>query len=437
MVLSWIMEGSNKDGSLDFPNKAPQVRSVSRRKLLKTTGAGLTVSSFAGCLSGQRADDSIFFGTTLPLSGPFSAVGQNIQQAVELAVSHTNEQGDAGESEVSVKFADTKTDPSTGQQRAREFIQDGADFLAGSFSNSVALSIGELASREELLYVNLGGGNSTTGEDCRSNVFVSATNAAQQASGSLGYVLTEGLGDSVYTISSDYSWGQDHKEWDEQYLAPEYGAEFLGNTWTEIGQSDFGQALAEARNSGADIIMFNQAAGDHVNSANQAHEFNMFDDFVCVWPATGITEAAAIGQDIISHENFYAGAVWYWEHETEESQAFVDAYSKEYDERPYGFSACMYVGVRSVLAAIGDSGTTEKRRLRQELEGSELFPQLWGVNEQFRACDHASTIPTMTVTGKEQSEFNKEEQNHFEILDFPENVEEEQMRACEQTGCEM
>ncbi|WP_299267352.1 ABC transporter substrate-binding protein [Halorientalis sp.] len=408
-----------------------------RRTVLRLAGSGFAATSLAGCLSGGGNDsDSVYIGATLPTSGPFGAVGQNIKQAMELGVKHANQNGDAAGRDVEITFKDTQTDPQRGSQIAQSLIQnENVDMLAGSFSNSVALSITEIAARNDLIYVNLGGGNTTTGEECRPNMFVSATNAVQQSSGSLGYVLSEGLGDSVYAISSDYSWGQDHKTWDESVLAPENDAEFVGNSWTEVGQGDFSQPITDAQQSGADVIVFNQAAGDHIQSAQQANEFGLFENHVCVWPATGITEAGQIGQDVISKDNFYAGAVWYWERETPAATEFTEAYRSEYDELPYGFSACMYAGTRTALRAVGNAETVEMDPVRKELEGMELFPQLWGTGERFRACDHAATVPTLTVTGRDPSEVDG--QNHFEVVNAPQNVEETQMRDCSETGCEL
>lgn len=408
-----------------------------RRTVLRLAGSGLAATSLSGCLGSSGNDsDSVHIGGTLPMSGPYGAVGSNIKKAIELAVKHANENGDADDRDVEVTFKDTQTDPQRGSKIARDLIQqENVDMLVGSFSNSVALSITEVTARENLIYVNLGGGNTTTGEKCRPNMFVSGTNAVQQSSGSLGYVLSEGLGNSIYTISADYSWGQDHKTWDEKELAPQYDADFLGNSWTEVGQGDFSQPITDAQRSGADIIVFNQAAGDHVQSARQANDFGLFEDYVCVWPATGITEAGQIGQNVISKDNFYAGAVWYWERETSASAEFTEAFRNEYGELPYGFAACMYVGTRTALRGIGNAGTVEMDPVRKQLEGMELFPQLWGTGERFRACDHAVTIPTLAVTGRDPSEVDG--QNHFEVLNVPQNPEDTQMRDCSETGCEL
>jgi len=84
------------------------------------------------------------------------------------------------------------------------------------------------------------------------------------------------------------------------------------------------------------------------------------------------------------------------------------------------------------------AGTTEMDPVRQELEGRELFPQVWGVGEYIRGCDHATTVPTQTVRGTPPEDFNGN--NYFQVLDIPDSAEqvvETQMRTCEETGCQL
>lgn len=408
----------------------------SRRQYLKYASAGSALA-LAGCLTGGGSSDSdsVMIGATIPTSGPYGNIGENQVKGVELAVQHANEEGDVSDTEVEVEFRDTQTDTQEATQVARELLQrENADFLTGNFSSSVALAIGELAQREDVIYTCVGGSNAITGSDCRSNVFNAGNSAVQQTSGGLKYVLDEGLGESVYEISADYSWGQSIQDWNENQIVPAYGdVEYLGNSFVEFGATDYSQAITDARNSGADIISFNLFASNHVQSARQANDFDLFDDFVCVWPATGIVEAEQIGPDTLSNDNFYASAPWYWQHEAEGAQAFAEAFQSEYGERPLGFSASMYAGVRTTLKAIDAAGGTDTADVRSQMEDRELFPQLWGVGERFRACDHRAAISTMTVQGRDPSEVDG--QNFYEIINVPQNPEETQMRTCEQTGC--
>lgn len=407
--------------------------SGSRRTFLKTTAAGAALTTLSGCLGGTDDDDTLTIGATIPASGPYGQIGLNQREGVELAAEHVREEGTL-DRDIEVEFVDTETAPDTGRRRAQELIEDGAEILVGNFSSSVALAISELAAREGVIYICVGGSNAITGSDCQPYTFNAGNSAVMQTSGGLRYVLDEGLGESVYELSADYSWGQSIQDWNENVIVPEHGGQYLGNTWTELGQDDLSSELTTARESGADIISFNHFSADHVTSANQADEFDILDDFVCVWPATEIIDAAQIGPEILSHDNFYASTPWYWQHDAAPAQEFSDAFYDEFDERPLGFTASIYAGFRTCMDAVADIGTTDADELRAELEGKQLTPQLWGVGERFRECDHRATISTFTVQGRDQGEVD--DQNYFEIINVEDNPEETQMRTCDETGCE-
>lgn len=412
---------------------------ASRRMFVKGAVAGLTATSLAGCVGsgvfgGRGGTDTVFIGGTVPLSGPYGVIGQNEKKAIELAVKHANEQNDAGDRKVKIEFKDTKTKPSVGTQAARELIRNGADFLAGNFSSSVALAIGELAQRKDTLYQCVGGALAITGSECRPNVFDSGNSAVMQTSAGLRYVLAQNdTGSSVYEISADYSWGQSIQNWNKNHIVPKFDAKYLGNTFVPLGANSYASAITKARNSGADIISFNLFASDFVQSARAAASFGLFNDHVCVWPATGIIPASKISQEVLSSENFFGSVPWYWQQETPAATKFSDSFHREYDTRPLGFSASMYSAVRTTLKAINATGSTKVSELQKELEGRKLFPQLWGVGEKFRACDHRATIATMAVRGRPKSEVSG--QNYYKILWIPENPIEKTMRTCEQTGC--
>ncbi|WP_436347143.1 ABC transporter substrate-binding protein [Natronorubrum sp. FCH18a] len=387
----------------------------------------------AGCFGGS--DDNTFrIGGTIPSSGPYGEIGVNQRDGLELAVNHAEEE-DLIDQEIELEFVDTETDPSVGRRRAQELIDDGVDLLVGNFSSSVALAISELAQREGIIYICVGGSNAITGEDCQPNTFNAGNSAVMQTSGGLQYVLEEGLGESVYELSSDYSWGQSIQEWNEQEIVPEYDAEYVGNTWTELGQDDLSSELTTAANSDADIISFNHFSADHVTSANQAGEFGLLDDHICVWPATEIIDADQIDSEVLAHDNFYSSTPWYWEHDAEPAQEFSDAFYDQYDERPLGFTASIYAGSMTTLEVIDEIGTAAPDEVRPNLEDRELTPQLWGNNERFRACDHRASITTFTVQGRDSDEID--EQNFFEIVNAVDDPEGLQMRACDETGCDL
>lgn len=427
MVDRAISRSSGVDAEKNRPN-------VSRRTILKTTSVGIVGIPLAGCSSSGDGGGTIKIGGMTALSGPYGGLGKNIKSCMELAVQDANKNDEVGGMTAEIEVKDTQTDPSTGQKRAQEYMEQGdIDFLAGSISNSTALAVQEIAERNEMAYVNLGGGLTTTGEECSKYGFVCAGSPVQQSDAGVGYVLEEGLGTSVYAVSYDYSWGQSHKQYQEEKLVPDNGGEFVGNQFIPLSMEDFSQPLTKAQNTGADIIASNTAGGGAVQFLKQAAEFDLLEDQIIAFPNLGLVEGTQIGESILQSENIYAGSTWYYTTEVEEGKKFADRFQEQNDTPPYGLGASMYCGVRTALNAIGEIGTAEGIELANALEDREFVPQIWGSGERFRACDHAATIAQMTVTGRKDQ---WEENDPWQIANTPENPEEK-MRTCAETDCEL
>ncbi|WP_254838487.1 ABC transporter substrate-binding protein [Natronomonas marina] len=410
------------------------VDSVSRRTALKSVPAGLATASLAGCL-GNSGGEELRIGSTLPLSGPYGFVGENCRDGIELAVAHANEDGDAGR-DVSVEFADTETQPGTGRTRAQELINDGVDLLVGNFSSAVGLSISDLANQEDVPYGCIGGNLRLTGADCRPGVYNFGNSTLQQASSGLRYVLDENGGEigSIYEIAFDYSWGQNVASYHDNTLLEEYDVELLGRDFVPLGTQDFSAQLTSAADSGADAVSFVASTAQLIN---QAQEFGIYEDFIASYITTPIISMGAVNDGILGHENFYPGGLsWYWQIDTEPSNRFGADFREEYETVPLSYAANLYVGTRTMLSAVAEAGSAETADLQPVLEGTELFPQMWGHGETMRACDHRAKFPTPVVRSRPADEVDSEEQNWFEIVEVPTPLEDA-MRPCGETGCDL
>lgn len=404
-------------------------------------GAGAGVAGVAGCLSGDSGSaGSISLGVLMPLSGPYSVYGGNMEQAIELAVSHVQE-GDTYEGEVEATYDDTATDPGTGQQRAQEMIrQDGVDIIAGGFSSSVSMAIHQFARQDDVPFMNYAGTPRITGPECSPYTFNTDGTIIQATNGSLGYALRSGRGSTVYHIAADYEYGQQGQAFIEDRLVPEEDAELVGSDFVPLGKGSYQDVIAKAKDSGADIVQFTMGGSDAISIYQQSEQYGLLDEAVCSFPLGDLPTGQALPASVLSHDNFLATVPWYWEHGSDSSQDFTDAFVAEYDEKPYGFSAVAYQSIITLFDAISSIGgelTDETiEDWRAEMEGKEMVPQLWGQGSYIRACDHRGSMPAQSVTGLPEDEIDPEEQRFFEILNTPE-APDEYMQSCADTGCNL
>jgi branched-chain amino acid transport system substrate-binding protein len=440
----------------DSDTTGESLSSISRREVLATT-AGAGIISLAGCQgNGDSGDDGnggddgdggttdsgggvdeVFIGAMAPLSGPFSINGERHEVAWQMAVDHAQEQGDI-DADVRLEIADTESDPGTASTHAQEYIQNGADIVGGNISSAVALAVSEIAARRDVLHLGGAGNIEISGERCQPNTFLFSDGAVQQTNAALGYALREGAGSSVYEISANFAWGQSIQNYNQNSLIPQYDAEYVGNAFTPFGTEDFSSELIEARDTDADIINVNQFGADQIAILNQLDEFGLMDgERVITVPSTTVAFAGAVGPEIFSYENLYAGIAYNWTLDTPANNEFVEEFrNRSGGAPPLAYTPAFYIATRTTLNAVSEVGSTNTEDLRPALRGREVFPQIWNRGERIRECDHRMTAATLTAQGIPPEEADVENAELFEIIDRPDELEQF-MRTCEEASCTM
>lgn len=417
---------------------------VTRRSILKT--AGVTgVTGLAGCIgnagnggSSGSTIDELYLGIQVPMSGPYGAAGESIAKAMKLAASDAVKDGQF--EKIKTPVLNTQTDPSIARKKAQQHINNGADLLSGNISSASALAIGELALRNDMVYDCVAGSNAVTGERCMPSTFAWSDSAVMQLGGSLGYVLDNNIptGKDMFMISADYTWGQSLAAWAKNHIAKEYGLNVIGSKFTPFGASDYSSVLTAARNANPDILLMNMSGGDQVTSLPQIKAFGLLDDTTVVYAATNMGDAMALANGLMAHENYYSSIAWYWNyHYSDASANLMERFREKWPNAlRSSYVGSFYAGVRASLNAIEQTGSTSLSDIRREIEGQQIDPQIWGVGEKMRACDHRATIATAAVTGKPSSKVSGQDQ--YKVLEVPDRETIlQRMRTCEQTGCNL
>ena len=147
--------------------------SVSRRTLMKA-GLGVTAAGFLlrgrtlpafakdnpalGTFPAGTTGSSVFVGGVMPLTGPYSSSGKDMQLGFELAIDHLNNGSRVTEQiptlkkgkgvlgkKIEFQVADSETKPDTAIQAATRFIRDNkAIMLTGGISSAVSIAMQKL-----------------------------------------------------------------------------------------------------------------------------------------------------------------------------------------------------------------------------------------------------------------------------------------------------
>ncbi|WEL27867.1 ABC-type branched-chain amino acid transport system, periplasmic component (plasmid) [Haloferax volcanii] len=364
----------------------------SRRRFVQAAGlAGVTgLTGVAGCLGGGGGGGSnaITYGVISPMTGPYGGLAVGQRNGAELAIRHVNENADI-DVEITGVYEDTEADPSTGRRKAQSVVeQDGASYLMGAISSSVALALNEFAAEEEIIYNPGGAAVPITGSNCNEWAFRAETNTAQMAEAVSDYTA-ENLGTKVWFHIADYAYGESVMQRVERRMRDGHDIEVVGRSRSQLGSTNYNSYVSQIANSDAEVAVLGMTGGDLINFVKQAASQGLKESVNLMSPTmTFSVVRGALGE---AAYGTYGGVRYLPTLETGDNQSFVEAYRSEYDSLPDNFARAAYMSVRMTARGIAEAGSTAPAEVKEVLPGLEMDTIL-GPN-QFRDCDHQATNP--------------------------------------------
>ncbi|EMA45306.1 ABC transporter substrate-binding protein [Halococcus saccharolyticus] len=355
------------------------------------TGGNGTGGNESGSGGGGSADlGSVTVGILNPISGAYSSLGPGQRSGAELAVEQINESDQFGV-EIDPVYADTETATSAAQGSAQRLVQEeGAEYLFGAISSSVALSLNEFAASEELIYFPGGAAVPITGENCNEWVFRCETNTAQIAEAISGYSVNN-LGTNVWFHIADYAYGESvYNRVSSRMQSANDSYQEVDLTRSQLGSSNFGSFISQISNSNAEVVVLGMTGGDLVNFVNQAADQGLTDQVNLVGPTMSFQSVrAATGSNAIGT---YGGVRYDPSIDLGDNQQFVEAFQNANDGPPGNFARVGYDSVRLIARGIQEAGSTDPADVRDALSGGTFTTVLGDVT--LRESDHQATNPT-------------------------------------------
>ena len=410
-------------------------RGGTRRTFLKAAAVGSVagIGGLSGCVSNIQGDaggdgiGTVNYGVLNPMTGPYGGLAVGQRQGAELAIAHVNE-SDEFDFEIEATYEDTEADPAIGNRMASKVVdQDGAQFVFGAISSSVALGLNEFAKNEGVIYNPGAAAVSITGENCNENVFRFETSTAQIAEATSAWTV-ENLGTKVWMHIADYAYGDSVlEEMGPRMEAANSDAEIVGESRSEFGASNFGNYISQISNSDAEVAVLGMTGGDLINFVKQAASQGLKEDVNLMSPTmTFQVVRGALGADATGT---YGGVRYVPSLDTGDNQAFVEAYQGEYDAVPDNFARVGYDSIRMTARGIQEAGSSDPDDVIDALAGLEV-DTIYGPNK-FRACDHQAMNPVWMGENVEGSGDVAE----VELLEKIEG--EDAIPPCSETGCSL
>ncbi|WP_435332735.1 substrate-binding domain-containing protein [Haloarchaeobius sp. TZWWS8] len=403
----------------------------SRRTFLKAA-AGTSTVALAGCLGNiggaGGSTDSLTYGVVSPVTGAYKGLGPNQRKGAKLAIEQL-QNDDSFEFEVDAVYKDTGTDSTQGTKEAKAAVEkDGANFLMGAISSSVAIAMNKLAKDQQVIYNPGGAAVPVTGSECNEYVFRAETNTAQVAEAVSDYTVNN-LGTKVWFHIADYAYGTSVQNRVQKRMEKSSAdVEIVGTSKSELGARNFDTYISDIKNSDAEVVVIGMTGGDLITFVQQANDKGLKEQVNLMAPTMtfqvvrGALGSAAYGT--------YGGVRYVADLDVGTNKSFVDAYMNKHDSPPDNFARVGYQSIMMTAEGVKKAGSTNSDDVIDALAGLEMDTIL-GTN-QFRECDHQALNPTWMA---ELVEPSSGEMADVKVLKKVEG--KDAMIPCSETGCSL
>lgn len=367
---------------------------------VKLSAVMTMVCMMAGLLSGCGGDsNTIKIGLLNEMTGGNATLGTSSANGAKLAFKEFNEKGGVLGKKIEAVVADNKSEPAEAASAMTKLIsQDSVVAVSGTFSSSNAIAAASVAEAAKVPYLVSGATNpkvtvnEKTGK-VNDYVFRVCFIDPFQGTVAANFVLKNlNLKNAVILVdnSSDYSKGL---------------AEFFRNAMTKNGgailgeeaylqkDQDFKTILTKIKVLNPEVIYVPGYYEEVGKIVKQAREIGITSVILGAdgWDSPKLSEIA--GGEALN--NTYFTNHYSVESTDPASKAFVDAYTKEYGQKPDALAVLGYDAARVLIDAIVRANSIEPAKIREALAATKDFKAISGdttLNETHDAVKSAVVI---------------------------------------------
>lgn len=325
---------------------------------MKLTAAVLAASLFA---SAAYAQEPIRIGFITTLTTPAAAIGNDMVDAVNLALEHI--EGEIAGHKVEILFEDDGLQPELGRQKAEKLVrQEKVDVVAGFIWSNVLMAVRKTVLDANAFLISTNAGPSDiAGKLCAPNFF-SLRGQNDMVPLALGKIMNEHGVKKLYAMAPNYNAGADMVAGVENTFAGEVvGRDFT--KWGDEPQLDFSAELAKVGASGADALFVfypGRAAvfSRQFEQSGLADKVRLYSVYTMDQIALPQLQAAGIKAVLGSASADY----WSPDIDSPVNKKFVTDFQAHYGRLPSNYAAAAYDLLPYLKAAVEQSGGNIKNR---------------------------------------------------------------------------
>lgn len=366
-----------------------------RHRRVLAAGAALLLCGFATAAKAADANPPIKVAFLSIDAGTFAIQEKENIDGVTWAVDYINQHGGVDGRKLELVFETDDGTPASALTAANRAVkQDGARFIMGMFTSSIAASLSPRAPSLGAIVIDpWSQSDDLVGKGCGANYFRTSTSNSQIVNGVLEFVKQSNIKEWDL-LSVDYAAGHDMADKFGKALAS-IGGHVDANLFTPLGNSDFGSMISQLQASPAKALLLTVFGSDAASFAKQAAQFGLFSKYSLVL-GNGFVSPTLLpveGENVlgVSESLSYEASL-----DNAKNDDFVAGFHKQYKNEEVSYNdADIYVGLMLLKAAIEQTKSTEIATVKAALAGMKA-DTVYGPVEM-RAADHQLIRPELIV----------------------------------------
>lgn len=355
-----------------------------RNRSFKVVAAGLVALFMTGMLAGCGGSSSkdIKIGILNEMTGGNATMGTSAANGAKMAIKEANAKGGVLGKQIQGVVADNKSEPSESANAMTKLVsQDKVVAVTGVFSSSDAIAAASVAEATKVPFIAVGATNPKVTLDEKTNKVKDYTfrvcfiDPFQGTVGANFVLNTLKLKQAVMLVdnSSDYSKG----------LASFFKEAFVKGGGIVLGEEaylqkdqDFKTILTKVKALNPEVIYVPGYYEEVGKIVKQARELGITVPIIGGdgWDSPKLVEvgtAAALNNTYFT--NHYSV-----DDTSTASQAFVEAYKKEYGQAPDALAVLGYDAANVLIDAIQRANSAEPSKIREALVATKDYPAVTG-----------------------------------------------------------
>jgi len=360
---------------------------LSRRSLIKATGAVGAMQLASPFIVKALGDQPIKIGFVDPLTGSLSALAQTEVEGAKYAVAEVNKKNGILGRQVELLVEDSANDVGTGVQKTRKLIdRDHVDVIFGDVNSGIAYAISQVTAEKKVFHIVPGGHTDPiTGTNCKWNVFRICNTTSMDAA-AITPELVKRFGKKWFFITPDYAYGHTLQDAFVKNLK-KAGGEYEGDM-LPIAATEFSATLIKAKAYKPNVLLNNMGGLAQIDCMKQFVQFGMAKDMALGGALFELESVKAVPKDA---QAGWWDMEWWWDQpKVPEVGKFVAEFRKAVGKTPTARHWFGYVAVHSVRLAADKAKSMEGPKLAVAMEDMELPPDvaLQPGHIRYRKGDH-------------------------------------------------